>query len=55
MAESARSSRFSSLLEWQRIATLRAQGLGVHAIADRLGHSPSTISRELRRNTLSHD
>lgn len=39
----------------ERIATLRAQGLGVHAIADRLGRSPSTISREFRRNTLSHD
>ncbi|MFI7706187.1 helix-turn-helix domain-containing protein [Nonomuraea sp. NPDC049480] len=24
-------------------------------IADRLGRSPSTISRELRRNTLPHD
>ncbi|WP_433436130.1 IS30 family transposase [Nonomuraea sp. CA-141351] len=55
LAESARSSRFLSLLERQRIATLRAQGLGVRAIADRLGRSPSTISRELRRNTLPHD
>ncbi len=55
LAESARSSRFLSLLERQRIAALRAQGLGVRAIADRLGRSPSTISRELRRNTLPHD
>ncbi|MFI7449663.1 helix-turn-helix domain-containing protein [Nonomuraea sp. NPDC049714] len=55
VAESARSSRFLSLLERQRIATLRAQGLGVRAIAGRLGRSPSTISRELRRNTLPHD
>ncbi|MFK4037024.1 transposase [Nonomuraea wenchangensis] len=55
LAESARSSRFLSLLERQRIATLRAQGLGVRAIADRLGRSPSTVSREPRRNTLPHD
>ncbi|WP_425580583.1 IS30 family transposase, partial [Streptosporangium amethystogenes] len=55
LAETARSSRFLSLLERQRIATLRAQGLGVRVIAERLGRSPSTISRELRRNTLQHD
>lgn len=55
LAETARSSRFLSLLERQRIATLRAGGLGVRAIADRLGRSPSTVSRELRRNTLPHD
>jgi IS30 family transposase len=43
------------VLERQRIATLRARGLGVHEIAGRLGRAPSTISRELRRDTLAHD
>lgn len=55
LAESARSDRYLSLLERQRIATLRGQGLGVREIARRLGRSPSTISRELRRNTSAHD
>jgi transposase, IS30 family len=55
VAESARSSRYLSLLERQRIATLHREGLGVRAIADRLGRSPSTVSRELRRNMRPHD
>ncbi|WP_205315281.1 IS30 family transposase [Nonomuraea lactucae] len=55
MAESARSDRYLSLLERQRIATLRERGLGVREIARRLGRSPSTNSRELRRNTSEHD
>ena len=55
VAETARSSRYLSLLERQRIATLQARGLSVRAIAGRLGRAPSTISRELRRNTLPHD
>jgi IS30 family transposase len=38
-----------------RIATLRRDGLGVRQIAQELGRSPSTISRELRRNTAAHD
>jgi transposase, IS30 family len=50
-----RSNRYLCLLERQRIATLRAQGLGVREIARRLDRSPSTISRELRRNLLPHD
>src|SRR4051812_45634934 len=54
-AESSRSSRFLSLLERQRIAMLRARGLGVREIARRLGRSPSTVSRELRRNLRPHD
>jgi transposase, IS30 family len=44
------SSRYLSEDERVRIGDLRRQGLGVRAIADRLGRSPSTISRELRRN-----
>src|SRR3954447_16478849 len=50
-----RSSRFLSLLERQRIATLRGRGLAVREIARRLGRSPSTVSRELRRNLRPHD
>jgi IS30 family transposase len=55
LAESARSGRYLSLLERQRIATLRERGLGVRDIARRLGRSPSTISRELRRHLRPHD
>src|SRR4051794_30376729 len=55
LAESSRSSRFLSLLERQRIATLHGRGLGVREIARRLGRAPSTISRELRRNLRPHD
>jgi IS30 family transposase len=36
--------------ERDEIATLRAQGLGVRAVARELNRSASTISRELRRN-----
>lgn len=55
LAELARSGRYLSLLERQRIATLRDRGLGVREIAHRLGRSPSTISRELRRHLRPHD
>jgi IS30 family transposase len=55
LSEDARSQRYLSLLERRRIATLRRGGLGVRAIAEELGRSPSTISRELRRNTADHD
>jgi transposase, IS30 family len=53
--EGQRSDRYLSLIERQRIATLRYQGLSMREIARRLGRSPSTISRELRRNTAEHD
>jgi DNA-binding CsgD family transcriptional regulator len=43
------------LLERQRIATLRRDGLGIRQIAQELGRSPSTICRELRRYTAAHD
>lgn len=55
LAEDVRSSRYLSLLERQRIATLRGQGHGVREIARRLRRSASTVSRELRRNLLAHD
>ena len=44
------SGRYLSVAEREEIAILHAQGVGVRAIARRLGRSPSTISRELRRN-----
>ena len=44
------SGRYLSFSEREEIALLRAKGLGVREIARRLGRSPSTISRELRRN-----
>ena len=50
-----RSARYLSLIERQRIATLRRQPLSIREIARRLGRAPSTISRELRRNTALHD
>ena len=44
------SDRYLSEEERVQIADLRAAGAGVRAIAERMGRSPSTISRELRRN-----
>jgi transposase, IS30 family len=55
LAEEARSGRFLSLPERERIAVLREQGCGIRDIAGRLGRSPSTISRELRRNMTGGD
>lgn len=55
LSETARSNRFLSRLERQRIATLRGQGLGVREIARRIERSPATVSRELRRYRRPHD
>lgn len=55
LPEGGRSSRLLSLLDRQRVATLRRAGCGVRDNARRLGRAPSTISRELRRNTARHD
>jgi transposase, IS30 family len=44
------SDRYLSEDERVRIADLRKAGAGVRVIAERLCRSPSTISRELRRN-----
>ena len=49
------SSRYLSLLERQRLASLRSRGLGVREIAVMIGRSASTVSRELRRGTAGHD
>ena len=49
VAASGVRGRYLCLFERERIQTLTAQGEGVRDIARRLGRSPSTISRELRR------
>jgi IS30 family transposase len=47
------SGRYLSFAEREEIAILKAQGAGVRETARRLGRSPSTISRELRRNAAT--
>lgn len=42
-----------SFVEREEIALERARGTGVRAIARKLGRSPSTISREIRRNSAT--
>jgi hypothetical protein len=49
----ALSGRYLSFVEREEIALLKAQYLGVRAIARRVRRSPSTISRELRRNAAT--
>jgi IS30 family transposase len=49
----APSGRYLSFAEREELALLRAQGHGVREIARRLGRSPSTVSRELRRNAAT--
>jgi IS30 family transposase len=49
----APSGRYLSFAEREEIAILRAGGAGVREIARQLGRSPSTISRELRRNAAT--
>ena len=49
----APSGRYLSFAEREEIAILRAGGCGVREVARRLGRSPSTISRELRRNAAT--
>jgi IS30 family transposase len=47
------SGRYLSFTEREELALLRARGCGVRETARRLGRSPSTISRELRRNAAT--
>jgi len=47
------SGRYLCFEEREEIALLRAQDVGIREIARRLGRSPSTISRELRRNAAT--
>jgi IS30 family transposase len=45
--------RYLSLLERERLRDLQSAGMSVRGIAAAMGRAPSTISRELRRNTVS--
>lgn len=47
------SGRYLTFSEREEIALHRAQGLGVCAIAHKVGRAASTISRELRRNAAT--
>jgi IS30 family transposase len=47
------SGRYLSVKEREEIAILKAKGCGVRQIARQLMRSPSTISRELRRNAAT--
>ena len=47
------SGRYLSYEEREEIAILTARGFGVREIASQLDRSPSTISRELRRNAAT--
>jgi len=47
------SARYLSREERYEIARLRDQGLSVRRVAARTGRSPSTVSRELRRNAAA--
>ena len=47
------SGRYLSFTDREQIALWRAQGHGVREIARRLARTPSTISRELRRNAAT--
>lgn len=47
------SGRYLSFIQREEIALLHARGCGVREIAQQLRRSPSTISRELRRNAAT--
>lgn len=47
------SGRYLSFAEREEIGLLRAQDVGVREIARRIGRSPSTVSRELKRNAAT--
>jgi transposase, IS30 family len=46
--------RYLSFAEREEIALARARGESMRCIARRLGRSPATVSRELRRNADRH-
>lgn len=46
-------ARYLSLVERERLKDLTMAGLSIRQVAAEMGRSPSTISRELRRNTVS--
>ena len=47
------TGRYLSFPEREDLALLKAQGLGVRAVARELDRNPGTISRELRRNAAT--
>src|ERR687885_678992 len=47
------TGRYLSFHEREELALLKAQGLGVRAVARELKRNPGTISRELRRNAAT--
>jgi IS30 family transposase len=47
------TGRYLAFTEREQIALARARGEGIREIAKQLGRSPSTISRELRRNAAT--
>ena len=47
------TGRYLSFAEREEVALLRVQGGGVRSIARQIGRSPSTVSRELRRNAAT--
>ena len=49
------SGRYLCFSEREQIAVMRAEGVSMRMIADRIGRSPSTISRELRRNAATRN
>jgi IS30 family transposase len=53
LSRASLSGRYLSFPEREEIALSRARGCGVRGIARQLGRSPSTISRELRRNAAT--
>jgi len=53
VVEKVIDGRYVSLLEREQLQDLRRAGLSIRQIAAEMGRSPSTISRELRRNTVS--
>lgn len=46
-------SRYLSLVEREQIKDLQRTGMSIRKIAAELGRSPSTVGRELKRNTVS--
>ncbi|MDJ0441096.1 IS30 family transposase [Rhodococcus qingshengii] len=53
VAEEIIHPRYLSLLEREQLQDLRRAGLSIRAIASEMRRAPSTISRELKRNTIS--
>src|SRR3989442_6470153 len=49
------SGRYLSFSEREDIAVMRAEGISMRQIAIRIRRSPSTISRELRRNAATRN